>query len=149
MNEVETRVSRSAVAAARDLRVLVGRLRRTLRQAAATEELSGSQASVLARLAKDGPSSASVLAGAERVRPQSMASTIAVLESAGLITRAPDPEDGRRQVVTLTATGRERAEGARASRAEWLARAMQERYTEAERATIVEALGLLDRLNQS
>lgn len=149
MNDVGTRVSGSAVSAARDLRVLVNRLRRTLRHAAATEELTGPQASALARLAKEGPSSASVLAGAERVRPQSMAATIAVLESAGLITRAPDPEDGRRQVVTLTDTGRERAEGARAMRAEWLARAMQERYTEAERATIIKALGLLDRLNRS
>lgn len=134
--------------AARDLRVLFGRLRRTLQQVAATEDLSASQASVLARLAKDGASSASVLAGAERVRPQSMAATLAALEERELIARAPDPEDGRRQVVTLTAAGRERAEGARATREEWLTRAVQERYSERERGVIVEALRLLDRLVQ-
>lgn len=148
MNEVGTRVPASAVTAARDLRVLFGRLRRTLKEVAATEDLSASQASVLARLVKDGPSSASVLAGAERVRPQSMAAILAALEERELIARAPDPEDGRRQVITLTAEGRERAEGARASREEWLTRALQERYTERERATIVAALGLLDRLVQ-
>lgn len=39
-------------------------------------------------------------------------------------------------------------EGARATREEWLARALQERYSERERATIVEALKLLDRVTQ-
>lgn len=148
MSKVQTGVSVSAVTAARDLRVLFGRLRRTLKEVAATDDLTASQASVLARLVKDGPSSASVLAGAERVRPQSMANTLAALEERALIVRTPDPEDGRRQVITLTAAGRDRAEGARASREEWLTRALQERYSERERATIVEALGLLDRLVQ-
>ncbi|CCB72351.1 putative MarR-family regulatory protein (plasmid) [Streptantibioticus cattleyicolor NRRL 8057 = DSM 46488] len=141
-------VSGTAVAAARDLRVLFSRLRRRLKEASATEDLTAPQTSVLARLVKDGPSSASVLAGAERVRPQSMATTLAALESHGLIARAPDPEDGRRQVVTLTPAGRERAEGVRATRDEWLARAFQDRYTDGERATITEALRLLDRLTQ-
>ncbi|MBO0826824.1 MAG: MarR family transcriptional regulator [Streptosporangiales bacterium] len=148
MNKAGTDVSTSAVAAARDLRVLFGRLRRTLREVAATDDLSASQASVLARLVKDGPTSASVLAGAERVRPQSMATTLAALEERALIARAPDPEDGRRQVITLTAAGRDLADGARASREEWLTRALQDRYSARERATINEALGLLDRLVQ-
>lgn len=139
-------VSGTAVAAARDLRVVFSRLRRRLREVA-TEDLSASQTSVLARLAKDGPSSASALAGAERVRPQSMATILTALEERGLIRRSPDPEDGRRQVVTLTDSGRELGEGARAVRDEWLARVLQDRYTDEERATINEALTLLlDRL---
>lgn len=142
----ESDVSDRAVSAARGLRVLFGRLRRRLKEVAATEELTASQTSVLARLVKDGPSSASVLAGAERVRPQSMAATLSALRERGLVERGPDPEDGRRQVITLTAAGREHAEGARATREEWLTRAMQERYTEAERERIIEALELLDRL---
>lgn len=141
-------VSDVAVAAARDLRVLFSRLRRRLREVTATEDLSAAQTSALARLAMDGPSTASVMAGAERVRPQSMAATLAVLEERGLIRRQPDPDDGRRQVVTLTAKGRQRAEGVRATRDEWLARALHERYTERERATIATALRLLDWLNQ-
>jgi len=137
-----------AAAAARELRVLFGRLRRRLMEVAPADGLSAPQASVLARLVKDGPSSGSVLAGAERVRPQSMAATIAALEEQGLIQRAPDPEDGRRQVVTLTEEGRRQAEGARAGREEWLAGALQERYTAAELGTIREAFDLLDRLVQ-
>lgn len=141
-------VSESAVLAARDLRVLVGRLRRRLKEVRADDDLSASQTSALARLAKEGPASASALAGAERVRPQSMAATLAALEERELVRRSPDPDDGRRQLVTLTAAGRERAEGAQAAREEWLTATLQERFTEQERAAIVEALRLLDRLSQ-
>jgi DNA-binding MarR family transcriptional regulator len=148
MGEAIEGLSGSAVSAARDLRVLFSRLRRRLKEVA-TEDLSASQTSALARLAREGPTSASVLAGAERVRPQSMAAVLAALDEQGPIRRSPDPEDGRRQVVTLTEAGRERAEGARAVRDEWLVRALQDRYTDAERATIVEALALLDRLTRS
>jgi hypothetical protein len=42
--------------------------------------------------------------------------------------------------------GRERAVGERAARHEWLAEAAAERYTEAERSALAEALRLLDRL---
>jgi DNA-binding MarR family transcriptional regulator len=138
-----------AVTAARDLRVLVSRLRRQLREAGASEDLTAGQTAVLARLLKEGPSSASVLAGAERVRPQSMATMLHALETSGLIARGPDPDDGRRAVVTLTDAGRERAQGVRASRDEWLTRALAERYTDAERDRIVEALSLLGRLAES
>lgn len=138
----------AAAAAARDLRVVFGRVRRRLTEVASAEDLSASQTSVLVRLIKEGPASASVLAGAERVRPQSMAAIIAALEDRGLVERHPDPGDGRRQLVTLTAAGRARAAGGRAARDEWLVRAFQERYTDAERSIIIEALGLLDRLTQ-
>jgi DNA-binding MarR family transcriptional regulator len=140
------KVSDSAALAARDLRVVFSRLRRRLKELAAADDLTPSQTAVLARLIKDGPSSTSQLAGAERVRPQSMATTVAALEQRGLIQRAPDREDGRRQVITLTATGRKRAESARQVREEWLARAMQDTFSEQERHVIVEALALLERL---
>ncbi|OBI41901.1 MarR family winged helix-turn-helix transcriptional regulator [Mycobacterium sp. E796] len=138
----------SAVAAARDLRVLVSRLRRRLRSLGVDEDLTPSQTAVLTRLWKEGASSASVLAGAERVRPQSMATIVAALEQRGLIKRTPDPEDGRRQVISLTAAGRRRAESDRRVREEWLARAIQERYSELERRVILDALSLLERLTE-
>lgn len=139
-------VSVAARNAARDLKVLIGRLRRQLREVAATEELTASQAAVLARLALIGESSMSELAGAERIRPQSMTTILKALATYRLIQRSADPVDGRRQIITLTATGRDRAQGVRTMRDEWLAQALQERYTQAERATIIEALALLDRL---
>jgi DNA-binding MarR family transcriptional regulator len=138
----------SAVAAARDLRVLFSRLRRRLRSLGVDDDLTPSQTAVLTRLWKEGASSASALAGAEGVRPQSMATIVAALEQRGLIKRAPDPEDGRRQVVSLTVKGRRRAESDRQVREEWLARAIQERYSERERRVILDALSLLERLTE-
>ncbi|MDT5103813.1 MAG: hypothetical protein QOI25_1326 [Mycobacterium sp.] len=139
-------VSGSAVAAARDLRVMFSRLRRRLLEVATAEDLTPSQTAVLIRLVKDGPASTSELAGAERVRPQSMATTLAGLDRHGLIARTPDPEDGRRQLITLTSVGRRHAENDRRVRDEWLVRAMQDRYTEPERRLINEVLTLLERI---
>ncbi len=138
-----------AVAAAQTLRVLVGRLRRQMMDATAVGDLTSAQASALARLVLNEPTTASVLAGAEKVRPQSMAATVAGLEKLGLIRREDDPEDGRRQLLFLTAEGRAHAQGARASRHEWLARTLAEGLTEDELAVVTEALALLGRVVES
>ena len=121
-------ISTSAVQAAGEVRVVFGRVKRRLKELAD----------------KDGPASASELAAAERVRPQSMAAILSALRAADLIERHPDPQDGRRQVVSLTTTGRHRLQGDRRVRQEWLAQALQDNCTEAERQTIVKALALLD-----
>lgn len=148
MDDTTESVESSSLAAARDLRVLFSRLRRRLRDVAVGGGLTPSQTAVLTRLWKEGSSSASALAAAEGVRPQSMAAVVAALEQCGLIKRAPDPEDGRRQVISLTDAGRRRAESDRQAREEWLARAMRERYSEPERRIIVDALSLLERLTK-
>ena len=146
--EETTAVSGSAARTATDLRVVVSRLRRRLKEVYDATELTPSQLSVLSRLGTEGAASASDLAVAERVRPQSVASTLAALGERGLVERRPDPDDGRRQLVSLTSSGRERLEKTRQERDEWLARALQDRFTEAERRTIGEALALLDRLTR-
>lgn len=137
-------ISASAVQAASQVRVVFGRVKRRLKELADSDDLTPSQSSVLSRLDKDGPASASELAAAERVRPQSMAAILANLRDADLIERHPDPEDGRRQVVSLTTAGRHRLQGDRKVRQEWLAQTLQDRCTEAERQTILKALALLD-----
>jgi DNA-binding MarR family transcriptional regulator len=111
-------------------------------------ELTASQLAVLGHLDRDGPASTSDLAKAERIRPQSMAATIATLEERGLVTRRPDPADGRRQLIGLTPAADEAVSGSRRARDEWLERALRERFTEAELATVVTALGLLRRLSE-
>lgn len=141
-------IGESAIAAARDVRVVFSRLRRRLRELDTNDDLTPTQTAVLIRLAKGGPSSTSALATAERVRPQSMAATLAGLDRHGFIRRRPDPEDGRRQVITLTSNGQRRAESDRAARREWLARAMQDHFCEQERHVILEALSLLGRLTE-
>lgn len=78
-----------------------------------------------------------------------MAAIVAALNERGLIERTPDPEDGRRQMISLTGAGRQRAESNRQVREEWLARAIHDRYSESERQTILDALTLLERLTES
>src|ERR1700743_3303 len=125
---------------------MFSRLRRQLRSVATGGGLTPSQTAVLTRLWKDGASSTSALASAEQVRPQSMATIVTALGQLGLLRRTPDPDDGRRQMISLTTAGRRRAESDRQVREEWLARAMQERYSERERRVINDALSLLQRL---
>lgn len=142
-------ISESSARAARDLRVLVGRLRRRLREVYDVHDLTPSQTSVLSRLDKEGVASASDLAAAERIRPQSVATTLAALDERGLIQRRPDPGDGRRQLISLSQAGRELIDDSRHAREEWLSRALQDHYTEAERQLIIEAMTLLERLARS
>ena len=105
--------SAEAVRAASDLVSVVPRLRRRLREVHVADGLTPSQTSALVRLGKEGPISASELAGCERMRPQSMATIVAALERGGFVERSADPDDGRRQLIRLTASGRERFEGGR------------------------------------
>jgi hypothetical protein len=57
---------------AAEFRALVGWLKRRLRAQSEAGDFTPSQVSVLLRLEKDGPATASQLARAEGIRPQSM-----------------------------------------------------------------------------
>ncbi len=80
----------------------MGKLKRRLRDQMRGGDLAPSQVSVLLRLERDGAATASSLARAEGMRPQSMAPVIAALEGAGLVRGAPDPTDGRQTLLSLT-----------------------------------------------
>jgi DNA-binding MarR family transcriptional regulator len=135
-----------ASALARDLRALLGKLKRRLREQAHGADLTPSQVSVLLRLEKDGPATASSLARAEGMRPQSMAPVIAALEGAGLVSGAPDPADGRQTLLSLTEACRKWVEEGRAARQDWLTRALQAHLTPQEQDTLAQSIELLKRL---
>ena len=128
---------------ASDLRVVLGRLVRRLR---AEHRLPLSQGIVLGRLDRQGALSVSDLAHAEGVRPQSMAQTVSDLEADRLVARRPDPDDRRRALVELTDEGRVALTAERQLREGWLASAIANEMTSAERALLSEALDLLRRL---
>lgn len=136
----------SSLRASVDLRVAVGRLRRRMREVATGDELTSTQASVLARLSKGEAANASALAAAEGVRPQSMAVTIASLMELGLVDRTPDPSDGRRHVLAVTPRGADRHAGLSAARGEWLAEVMEAELTDDERRTVIDATAIIERL---
>ncbi len=128
---------------AHELRETLGRVVRRLR---AEPGPSAGRLAVLGRLDRDGPSSISALAVCERMRPQSMAQIVHDLETAGLVSRRPDPADGRRAFVELTAAGLDILQTTRATRETWLTEALERELDADERALLHEALALLRRV---
>jgi DNA-binding MarR family transcriptional regulator len=137
--------SAATAAVASELRVVIGQLIRRLRS---QHRFSISQASVLGRLDREGPCSVSDLATAEKVRPQSMAQTVADLEGDGLVERRPDPDDGRRSLVLFTDLGRETLVADRARREGWLAREI-ERLPIDDQRTLARAVELMREIADS
>lgn len=133
---------------ASELRILIGKLRRRLREEAHLGDITMSQASVLSRLERDGPATASSLARAEGMRPQSMAATVQALSEAQMVTGSPDPLDGRQTILTLTDNCRAWIAASRAAREDWLARSIETRLTPAEVTELNKAVALLKRLAQ-
>jgi DNA-binding MarR family transcriptional regulator len=138
-----------ASALAEELRSVLGALTRRLREQGNVGDLTSAQKSVLLRLERDGPATASTLARAEAMRPQSMGAIISVLERGGYVAFAPDPSDGRQTIISLTEHFRTWVRTARAARQDWLLRAMQAHLTAQERQQLAAAVALLKRLLDS
>ncbi len=131
-----------------DFTQAIGLLVRRVRAAAASHELSLTEAAVMARLAKDGPATIAELARAESMKPQSMGATIAALEEMGMVARKPHPTDGRQMNIELTAKGVAVRKSASDAKRTWLARAIAQ-LDEQERETLFKAGEIIKRLVQS
>jgi DNA-binding MarR family transcriptional regulator len=141
--------SARALALAGELRLLISQLKRRLREQTHLGNYTWSQAAVVIRLERDGPSTVSALARAEGVRQQSMGATISALEEAGLVSGSPDPADGRQTILSLTDSCRELIKATRAAKEDWLFRAIQTKLSPAEQEEVATALELLKRLAES
>ena len=82
------------------------------------------------------------------MRPQSMAQTVRELETAGLVTRHPDPNDRRRVLVEPTEQGRQALENDRTRREGWIAEAISHHLSQQEQKTLIRAVELLQRLTR-
>jgi DNA-binding MarR family transcriptional regulator len=140
-------VDRSTQDVARALLLCVGLLRRRLRQVPITGALTFPETAALGRLDRGGPASAADLARQEQISAQSMWSTLSDLEARGLINRQPDPEDGRRILLSISAAGRRELNRRRNARVEQLTHALA-KFTESERAQLAVAVPLIERLAQ-
>jgi len=133
------------VALAGDLRRLLWQLKRRMREQADIGDFTPSQVMAMAALEK-GPATVTELADAQGVRPQSMSATISALESAGVVSGAPDASDGRKTIWSLTDEARARVVTARAVRSDWLVRIIRQELVPEERAQLEAAVALLRRL---
>jgi len=136
-----------AASAAVELSLAMKRLRARLRaESPASDQWTLSQLSVLARLVRDGPATASQLAHAEHVRPQSIAEIVGALRAGGLVAATPDPTDGRKTTLRPTAAGRRLVQSVWASREAWLARAIETVVDQRRQTTLTDAIALLNDL---
>jgi DNA-binding MarR family transcriptional regulator len=131
--------------AAGDLIQSVGLLVRRVRAAAGTNELSLTEASVIGRLARNGPATTADLARAEGVKPQSMGTAIATLEEMGMVERKRHPTDGRQMNIDLTAKGEAVRKTAKDAKRTWLAQTIAQ-LDEQERETLFKAGDIIKRL---
>jgi DNA-binding MarR family transcriptional regulator len=136
-------------ATANELRVVLGRIVRRLRQAHEVGELTLSELSVLSRLDQWGPLPAGVLADNERISPQAMSTILTVLEQRRLVTRDADVTDGRKISMSATATGKRLLAGRRSRSAQRMAKALDAAFTPAEREQLIAAVPLLERLAEN
>ncbi|GAA4510117.1 MarR family transcriptional regulator [Actinoallomurus oryzae] len=140
MDEDETRSIAST------LRQAMGQLGRRLRAERVSYGLSRSRLSLLNLLALNGPMTASAMAAAERLQPQSLTRMLSRLEVDGLIVRSPDDKDRRQVRIEITHKGVAVLDEDTVRREAWLTKAMAERLTPTERELLRLAAGLMERL---
>jgi DNA-binding MarR family transcriptional regulator len=130
------------------LAVVVKRLRSSLQEAAlaGATGLSLSQVLILRRLRLEGPATAASLAAAEHVTHQAITQNLNELKRAGLVETAPDPQDGRKKLISVTDAGRTLSLSVHASRNAWLAHAIESTISESELPSLDKAIELLERL---
>lgn len=128
------------------MRTVFRKLKLRMREHGGGNNLTPSQASVLLRLEEGGAVTVSSLARAESMRPQSMSAIVAPLLDSGLIHGVPDPDDGRKTLMSLTPKCLKWIEKSRAARQDWLAATISKKLSTREQDTLQEVLALLARL---
>jgi len=129
------------------LRAVIGKLSRRLRPTVAGSGLTPSQISALFTIVRMGPMRLSELAEIEAVNPTMLSRIAAQLSDAGLIRRAPDPDDRRAAIVAATAAGRRMHERVHRERTQALS-AHVEALEPAQREALWSALPVLEELAQ-
>ena len=128
------------------LYVVLGRITRALRRAAAGSEIGHGSLSALASLVTDGPMRLGELASVEGVSAPSMTRIVAALEERALVERRTDPADGRALVVEATASGHTLVRTGREARIGEL-RARLSALSPDDRRTLDAALPVLESLS--
>ncbi|BBZ05694.1 MarR family transcriptional regulator [Mycolicibacterium chitae] len=124
--------SDAANPSATDLRESVMALARQMRRHRRAGGLTLSQIEVLGEISRSTVITPAVLGARLQVRAQSLTDSINDLEGSGLVSRRPDPQDRRRQLIELTDAGRRFLDEDRAQRDRWLHTMMAEHLSDLE-----------------
>ena len=135
-----------AVALAVELQMVIGKLKRKVREQSGPHDLRPSQVSVLLRLEKDGPAAVSTLARAEGMRPQSMSAIIAALLEDDWVIGSSDPNDKRQTRISLSTKCQKLLKEGRAARQDWLATTIHKKLSLQEQENLATVIKLLSRI---
>jgi DNA-binding MarR family transcriptional regulator len=124
------------------LRWAITRMARRLRQESGVD-LGPSQVAALATIERHGPLSPSEVAERERIKRPTATRIVRHLETAGLVERVKDPEDGRASILSATPDAKELLKRLRARKTAYLARRLDAMSTE-DRRTLERAAELLE-----
>jgi len=140
--------TRPSEAAGERLQHAMKRLRARLRLESGQHAtgLTPTQRAVLATVARQGPVTASRIAELEHVSPQSIAQSLAGLKTSGLVRSEPDPQDGRKKLISAETSASELIDSLMAGRSSFLARAIDQVIAPEERLDLEKAIDLLERL---
>ncbi|GHJ40924.1 MarR family winged helix-turn-helix transcriptional regulator [Streptomyces sp. TS71-3] len=120
---------------------------RRVRQVPPGGGLTMPERTALSLLDRSGPTTSSALAREVQITAQAMGATLKALRTRGLVERRPDPDDGRRVVLTVTDAGTQALKDKRNARAELLAQALTGgAFTPEELERLAAAAPLLERL---
>jgi DNA-binding MarR family transcriptional regulator len=123
---------------------------RRVRQVPTGGGLTMPERTALSCLDRSGPTTSAALAREVQITAQAMGATLSALRVRGLIERLPDPNDGRRVVLTVTEAGSKALKDKRNARAELLAQALTGgAFTSAELEQLAAVAPLLERLAQN
>lgn len=137
-----------AVHVAIRLRAAVSHLTRQLRARSSASTPGAAKLGVLGQLYRLGPLTPTRLAQHEQVRLQTLTRLLAELETAKLIRRRPHPDDARQTLLTIAAAGIRLLTADIRRREASLAAALVG-LDSGERARLVDACGLIERLGDA
>jgi DNA-binding MarR family transcriptional regulator len=122
-------------------------LARRLRREAHADDRSWVRLQLLGAIERAGDAATPTMLGeSESMRSSNLAAALRELEADGLIVRTPDVEDRRKVRVRLTRMGQEELHENTARRERWLAEAIDRCLTKEERALLLRAGELLNRV---
>jgi DNA-binding MarR family transcriptional regulator len=112
---------------------------------ASVQRLNFSTLSVLHSLSRRGPMRLTDLLATEQIKQPALTSLVSKLEEAGLVSRQPDPSDGRAALLSLTSAGEMVVQSRHADRVAKLTR-LTDRLDDHDRAVLADAHEVLSRL---
>jgi DNA-binding MarR family transcriptional regulator len=132
---------------AASLRIILNRMVKVMRRETRNDgQLSLTERSTLGLLYPDVQLAPTDIARTEKVTTQSMSQVVNHLVELNFVARTPSADDGRKTLLSLTDLGRARVEQARQEKQEWLAKALHEKMSEAEKDLLEDALKILTKL---